>query len=882
MKSADLRKAFIEFFKARGHTHVASSSLVPDNDPTLLFANSGMVQFKDLFLGAEKRAYKRAVTCQKSIRMSGKHNDLENVGVTARHHTFFEMLGNFSFGDYFKKEALTFAWEFVTKTLKIPASRLWVTVLHSDDEAANIWANVCGVAPDRILRMTEKDNFWAMGDTGPCGPCSEIYYYLGDDESKQSEADFRRDDGTYMEIWNNVFMQFERGADGSMKPLPNPSVDTGMGLERTAAVLQGVKSNYDTDILRSLIALCEKLSGLSYDGKDYTPRDLRKDLAYARDVAMRVVADHARTIAFLIAEGISPGSDGRAYVLRRVIRRAVRHARVLEFKEPFLAKACLEVVRLMGDTYPELVERKDLIAKVADAEERGFKETLESGLVVLQKEVEKLKKGQLFPGEAAFLLHDTYGFPLDLTQDALKAYGTSVDEPAFERAMRAQKDRSREDRKAQKISFATVKIEGDKTKFLGYDDLAAEAKLIQIIADGKDRFGSGDMVSLVFEATPFYAESGGQVGDTGLVKFKDAELTVIDTQKVQDKYWVHTCEILRGELNQKIVGEKAKLEVDAGRRTRIRANHSATHLLQSGLRAVLGTHIKQAGSRVDANTLRFDYSHFEAVTPEQLNQVQMFVNDQIRQNHPVVIEQMAIDKAKAKGATALFGEKYGDVVRVVEIGPQSMELCGGTHVQRSGDIGLLLLASEGGISAGVRRIECFAGFGAEAQLLAERDDRRRVQNLIAGDGSSLADQVERIIAQQKNLERELETAKAKLASAVSSDLVKLARTSPKGIKVIAEKVESTDSETLKTMVDRLRQKLGSGVVALASQQDGKGIIIAGVTADLISQINAGTLIKEASKISGGRGGGRADFAQAGGVDPSLMSKALDKLFELVG
>lgn len=883
MKGAEIREAFLSFFESKGHTRVGSSSVIPEGDATLLFTNAGMNQFKDCFLGAEKRNYTRATTCQKCVRISGKHNDLENVGVTARHHTLFEMLGNFSFGDYFKEDAIKYAWEFVTETMKMPKDRLWVTVFEEDDEAAGLWKELTDVNSDRILKMGEKDNFWSMGDTGPCGPCSEIFFYIGDDVEGQSEKEFRKDDGTYLEFWNLVFMQFDRGADGTMNPLPKPSVDTGMGLERMAMILQGKTATYDADLLRSIIAEAERLSGFAYDGSSYEVRDLKKDVSYARDVAMRVIADHSRAITYLIADGVYPGSEGRGYVLRRLIRRAVRHGRVLNFKNPFLAETTSKVVEIMAGAYPELLERKDSIVKIADAEERKFHETIDAGLVVLQKEVKKVKKGKLFAGETAFLLHDTYGFPLDLTQDALKADGIEVDVTAFEAAMTAQKERSREDRKSQKIEFSSVNIDAKATEFLGYNELKAEAKVSAIISacEGKKTFAAGEELSLLFDATPFYAESGGQVGDSGLIRIGDAELSVLDTQKVKNQFFVHECRVENGELSADIIGASAELSVDGARRNKISAHHSATHLVHAALQEVLGDHVKQAGSRVDDRSLRFDYSHFEPVTAEQLVEIQTFVNDQIRSNHEVSTRVMPIDEAKAAGATALFGEKYGDTVRVVEIGPESLELCGGVHVTRSGDIGFLILQSETGVSAGVRRIECLGGAIAHEELLRTQAERNSIGAILKSDASELPAKVERLVSKNRVLEKELEQASAKIASSKSGDLVSTARTSPNGIKVIAESVEGADTNTLRGMVDSLRVKLGSGVVALASSQGDSGILVAGVTSDLASTLHAGSLVKEAVKETGGRGGGRADFAQAGGVDPTKLGDALDKFFGLV-
>lgn len=881
MQGNQVRQAFLEYFRSKGHTVVASSSLVPENDPTLLFSNAGMNQFKDCFLGAEKRAYSRATTCQKCLRVSGKHNDFENVGVTARHHTFFEMLGNFSFGDYFKADAIKFCWEFSTEVLKLPKSRLWVTIFEKDDEAGKLWSELTDIDPKRIIRLGEADNFWAMGETGPCGPCTEIHYYLGDDLNAQSEAQFRSSDGLYLEFWNLVFMQYNRAKDGTLNPLPKPAVDTGMGLERITSILQHVNATYHTDLLRGVITRCEELSGFKYDGASFAVRDLRSDKSYARDVAMRVIADHSRAMAFLIADGVHPASDGRGYVLRRIIRRAIRHGRALEFKEPFLAQTTARVIQMLGDHYSELKERADLIAKVVDAEERKFHETLDSGLALLNREAAKLKTGQLFPGETAFLLHDTYGFPLDLTEDALKAFALKVDSDGFNRAMERQRSRSRQDRESRGITFEAVAVSGAPTTFLGYKESKAEAKLQQIVGEEKKSFSAGERVPLIFNATPFYAESGGQVGDSGTIRFADVELQVLDTQKVQNGYFIHDCVVQAGTLVASHVGQTAALNIDAERRARIRANHSATHLVHAALRSILGSHVKQAGSRVDEFSLRFDFSHFEAVSDGQIKEIEQFVAEQIRGNHEVVTKELPIDEAKRLGAMALFGEKYGAVVRVVEMGPRSLEFCGGTHVGRTGDIGLSLVASEGGVSAGVRRIECFAGVGAEQALQAQRSVLHSLSQLLKCADSEVGEKVERLIARGKQLERELEVAKGKLASSASGDLAEQMRTTARGIKVIVERVDGADTDTLRAMVDRLRVKIGSGVVALAGQSGTGAILVAGVTPDLVKTVHAGNLVKEAVKVSGGKGGGRPDFAQAGGVNPEQIAATLDKFYELV-
>jgi alanyl-tRNA synthetase len=871
MKTGEIRERFLKFFEGKGHTRVPSSSLVVGNDPTLLFANSGMVPFKDLFLGAEKRAYTRATSSQKSLRIAGKHNDFENVGVTARHHTFFEMLGNFSFGDYFKAEAISYAWDFVIKELKFDIKRIWVTIFQDDDEAFDIWAKT-GISKDRIVRLGAESNFWQMGDVGPCGPSSEIFCFLGDDLSVQSEEDFKKDDGRYIEIWNLVFMQFERDKAGELKPLPKPSIDTGMGVERTAAALTLLPSNYDTDVMRSIIATAERLSGFKYDGKNFEVRDLKTDLAYARDVAMRVIADHTRAIAFLIADGVRPASDGRGYVLRRLIRRAARHARVLGLKEPFLKDTCATVIKEMHSVYPELKSQEKNILEVVFAEEQKFAETLDSGMAILRKEVEKLKKGEKFPGKVAFQLHDTYGFPLDLTEDALKPYGVTVDVAAFEAAMTEQRERSRDDRKGQEITYEAVKVNSGATKFLGYTELSAKSKLTEVVELG------GGVNGLVFDATPFYGESGGQVGDIGEISFADCKLRVVDTQKIHGAF-VHRVETVAGEFGPKMVGKEASLLVDKARRDRTKINHSATHVVHAALRNILGTHVAQAGSRVDGDTLRFDYSHHAAVTDSQLSDIHHFAAAEVLSNHAVETKELPIEQARKTGAVALFGEKYGDIVRVVFIGPKSIEFCGGTHVSRSGDIGGIYVLSEGGISSGVRRIECVAGIGALEMVLKQRKERLELVDMLKG--GELTEKVEKMMLRIKTLEKEVEGYKARLASNRGGELIGSAKMTPKGVKVVQAVIEDIDLDGLKTLVDTVRNQLGSGVVVLAANVDGQGTLVAGVTKDLTSTVHAGNLIKEVIKTVGGKGGGRPDFAQAGGMASDKLTGLLERAFQSI-
>ncbi len=871
MKTSEVRQSFLNFFKSKGHTIVESYSLVPHGDPTLMFTNAGMNQFKDCFLGADKREYTRATTSQKVMRISGKHNDFENVGVTARHHTFFEMLGNFSFGDYFKKDAISFAWEYITEVLKLDKKRLWVTIHDSDDEAKELWIKETGISADRILKLGDEDNFWAMGDTGPCGPCTEIHYYLGDINTPQTAEWFLKGDGAFLEIWNLVFMQYNR-QDGKLNPLPKPSVDTGMGLERIAAVMQGKTSNYDIDLMRNIIAKAEAISGFKYDGTSYEPKDLLQDKQYARDVAMRVLADHSRSMTFIVADGVMPSSEGRGYILRRLIRRAIRHGRVLECKKPILAEICKTVIELMSDAYPDLKERQEHVLKVVDAEERKFHETLELGLNLLTKEVSKAEGGKLFSGKTAFTLHDTYGFPLDLTEDALKSYKIKVDVDEFNREMQQQKQRGREDRKSQKISYQAQSFSFEKTKFLGYQKEQAEAKLLELIPSE-----SSDQAALIFDETPFYAESGGQVGDTGEIEIEGNRFEVLDTQKSPSGHIVHSCVLVSGEFSPALKGKKATLKVDSERRKKIKAHHSATHILHYALRTVLGDHVKQAGSRVDDNSFRFDYNHYEPVSEQQLKDVQAIVTKEILANNPIEIKEMDIDAAKAMGAMALFGEKYGKQVRVVKIGNNSIELCGGTHANASGELGTVLIQSEGGIAAGVRRIECIAGAVANQQILEERSDRAQALSLIKGDGDSITSRVEKLLARNKELEKELESSKAKLAGNKAEELLAKASISPAGFKVIKEMVES-DSNALRDMVDNLKVKLGSSVIALANAE---GSLVVGVSSDLSSKFNAGKLVKEAAILAGGKGGGRADFAQAGGLDKSKMNLAFDKIEQLV-
>jgi alanyl-tRNA synthetase len=882
VKTAEIRNSFLKFFENKGHTIVASSSLVPAGDPTLLFANSGMVQFKDCFLGADKRAYTRATTCQKSLRISGKHNDLENVGRTARHHTFFEMLGNFSFGDYFKTDAIKFAWEFVTEVLKLPKDRLWVTIFEEDDEAEQLWQTLTDVNPERIVRRDKKDNFWAMGDTGPCGPCTEIFYYLGDEVKSQSKEEFLLDDGTYIEIWNLVFMQFNRDAQGKMSPLPKPSVDTGMGLERVAGIMQGAKANYDSDILRGLIALAEKMSGKRYDGKDYTERNTLNDSQYATDVAMRVIADHSRAASFLIADGVMPSSDGRGYVLRRLIRRACRHGRVLGFKEPFLYLAAEEVVSLMKDAYPELLTNKEKLTRTIRAEEERFIVSLENGLQLLEREIVKLKSAsaKVLSGEVAFQLHDTYGFPLDLTQDIVQAHGLNVDQDGFSAEMDQQRQRSRTARATEIELILQRAVKTLPTIFKGYEYTQYESKVVGIFnADGEIKSAkAGQEVALVVAETPFYGESGGQVGDTGRISSLTASLDVIDTQKLGGETIVHLCKIVEGEISK---NDSVRLEIDELRRNKIRNHHSATHLLHAALREVLGKEVKQAGSRVSDRSLRFDFTHHESLSESQLSEIEDIANELIRKNSEVETQVLPIEEAKKSGAVALFGEKYGQTVRVVKIGETSKEFCGGTHALRSGDIGSLVIDFESSVSAGVRRIEALVGSNA---VKYTRQNSRTLQELalqLKSSKQELVVKIEKTLDRERELEKTVLRLQQKLNSSKGGDLLQQVTVTKNGINLLASNVEEISPEQLRQLADNLRSRLDSGAIALAGTSSGKAIFLVALTDNLVGKYHAGNLMKEIAILAGSRGGGKPDLAQAGGGDPEKITDALRRFEELI-
>ena len=874
----EIRARFLKFFEDKGHTIVSSSSLVPHNDPTLLFTNAGMNQFKDCFLGAEKRAYVRATTSQKCVRAGGKHNDLENVGRTARHHTFFEMLGNFSFGDYFKKDAISFAWSFLTEDLKLDKSRLYVSVYTNDDEAADIWHNQEGVPRERIFRF-EEDNFWQMGDTGPCGPCSEIFYDNGPEIGCDSpECTVGCDCDRYMEIWNNVFMQFDRQPDGELIPLPKPAVDTGMGLERITTVMQGVQSNYDTDLLRNIIAYIEKLSGKTY-GK-----------ANEDDVSMRVMADHSRATAYLIADGVMPSNEGRGYVLRRIMRRAMRHAKMLGFEDPVLYKTAIYVLEAMADAYPEEAGRKDFVAKVVQNEEERFIQTLGNGLRILQDEIATLsEQGQkTIPGATVFKLYDTYGFPLDLTADIVEKDGFTLDEEGFEACMAEQRAKAREHWKGsgeEAISGIYKKLvdDGIKTTFSGYDKKEDEGQIVAIIRQGElvEEAACGEKVEIVTTATPCYGESGGQVGDTGSIVTAAATVTINDTKKPLPDLFVHQCEVVTGALK---INETATIKVNDERRQRIVLNHTATHLLQAALQKHLGDHIKQAGSLVTPERLRFDFTHFSPVTTAEIIAIEEEVNSQIRANAEVMSQLMSADEAKQSGAMALFGEKYGDEVRVITVGDYSKELCGGTHADAAGDIGLFRILSEGGIAAGIRRIEAVTGEAALNLVHQQQQMVQRLADLVKSDPQQLEMRIQKIVEHQKELEKEVEQLNSKLNAERSNELLDQLQDID-GVKLLAVKVPGVDGKGLREFADQLRDKVGSGVLVLVAESGGKVALLVAVTKDLSSKVKAGDLIKPLAAIVGGRGGGKPELAQAGGSDTAkidaLLKAAPDQLQQLL-
>ena len=858
MKSAEIRQKFLNYFAARDHEIMPSSSLVPANDPTLLFTNAGMVQFKDVFLGDEKRERVRATSSQRCVRAGGKHNDLENVGYTARHHTFFEMLGNFSFGDYFKRGAIQFAWEFLTVELGLQAERLWVTVYQDDDEAADIWLNEIKVDPARFSRLGEKDNFWAMGDTGPCGPCSEIFYDHGPDVAGGPPGSPDEDGDRYIEIWNLVFMQFERKADGSMTPLPKPSVDTGAGLERIAAVLQQVHSNYEIDLFVELISDIAQITGTT---------DLQNN-------SLRVIADHIRSCAFLGVDGVTPSNEGRGYVLRRIIRRAVRHGYRLGVKEVFFYKVVASLARVMGEAYPELLERQTYVEKMLNEEEQQFVRTLENGMTILEKAIKELS-GTVIAGETVFKLYDTYGFPVDLTADIAREHNLTLDMAGFEAAMEVQRDQAR-----AASNFSVVEkldLEGlEKTVFTGYSSLQTEAQIVAIFSPVNEKLDivpANSEVLIVLDTTTFYAESGGQIGDAGLLESGDARFEISETHK-QSEIFIHRGRLTSGHLR---IGDSVRALVAENKRSAITLNHSATHLMNAALRSVLGDHVLQKGSLVEADRLRFDFSHGAPLSAEEIRSIEEQVNDEILANSEVSKEVMPIKAARSKGALALFGEKYGEEVRVVSMGGDySVEFCGGCHVDRTGDIGLFKIVSESGISAGVRRIEAFTGRGALALIEREQDVLREASSLLKTATEGLLDKLSGLLSQNKVLEKQLAQLKAQMAASAGDDLGSRA-VELEGIKILVANIEGFNPKSLRDTVDQLKNKLGASVIVLACEAEGRVNLVAGVSKEVTDRVKAGDLVNMVAEQVGGKGGGRPEMAMAGGSQPENLSVALDSV-----
>ncbi len=881
MTGSQIRQKFLTYFQSKGHNIVPSSPLVPQKDPTLLFTNAGMVQFKNYFTGEEKAPFPRATTSQKCVRAGGKHNDLENVGYTARHHTFFEMLGNFSFGDYFKEGAIAMGWEFLVDILGLPADKLWVTIhegekslgIGPDEEARKIWRKY--VPEDRILAFPSKDNFWQMGDTGPCGPCSEIVIDQGPGVGcGRPECAPGCECDRYLELWNLVFMQFERYADGTIKPLPKPSIDTGMGLERITAIVQRVESNYDTDLFTPILKAIGGIGGKKYERSS------------PDGVSFRVIADHARAATFLISDGVLPSNEGRGYVLRRIMRRAMRHGKKLGINEPFLFRLTDEVIALMEDAYPELVSHREMVKNMISNEEERFSETLNTGLRLWGEEIRKLKEGtmKVIPGELIFKLYDTYGFPLDLTEEIARDEGFTLDKQGFEESMEAQRERARESWKGSGDealrdvykSLAALKL---KTEFVGYERLESEGKILKIfkgeaeVESGK----AGEEVEVITDRTPFYGESGGQAGDQGVLSRNGARMEISRATKPLPEVIVHHGTVKSGILR---VGDTLTLRVNPDTRGRTALNHTATHLLQAALRQVLGDHVKQAGSLVAPDRLRFDYTHFSPLSEEEIEKVEEIVNSRIRENLPVGVSHIPYKEALQTGAMALFGEKYGDVVRLVQVGDISAELCGGTHTGRSGDIGLFKILSETGVASGVRRIEAATGPGAWRAVKKEEAELREVSALLKAKPGELVERVQRILKQQRELERDFQALQVKMASGKSKDLVSSAR-EVKGVRILSAQVEAKDPKSLREMADRLKDQIKSGIVLLGAQGDGKVMLLCAVTPDLAGKYPAQKLIKEIAQMVGGTGGGRPDMAQAGGTKTDGLAGALEKIYELI-
>ncbi|HEY3305359.1 MAG TPA: alanine--tRNA ligase [Candidatus Binatia bacterium] len=873
MTGNEIRKSFLDYFAKRGHTIVRSSSLVPEKDPTLLFTNAGMVQFKNIFLGVEKPSAVRAASAQKCLRISGKHNDLEAVGRDTYHHTFFEMLGNWSFGDYYKKEAIAWAWELLTREWKLPKDKLWATVYEDDEEAERLWLEISGLPKERILRFGEKENFWEMGESGPCGPCSEIHLDRGPEACDHKSVKGHRcrvngDCARYIELWNLVFIQYNRKDDRTLEDLPAKHVDTGMGLERITAVLQGVLSNYDIDYMRGIIAEVEKLAVKKY-GADA-----------AADSSFRVIADHSRAVSFLIADGVIPSNEGRGYVLRRLLRRAARHGRILGLTEPFLYKVAVTVAEVMGDAYPELRERQRYIQEVIRSEEERFSETLEKGLGLLEGAISQMKrhKQKVLSGELAFRLYDTYGFPLDLTEDILRGEGISVDNAGFERLMEEQRSRARG---AREVSQSDLKVQLDRpVRFIGYDRMEAESTVLAIYAEGrgKNEANEGAEIDLITAETPFYGESGGQVGDRGAIETARGDrMEVIDTQHPTPQLTVHRGRVVKGRFQ---VGDEVHLVVDPRHRRRTALNHSATHILHSVLREELGGHVRQAGSLVAAERLRFDFNHTGAIPDEKLADIEQRVNERIRIDADVRTEETSYDEAIRKGALAFFGDKYGDTVRVVKIGDFSTELCGGTHVHRSGEIGIFKLHAEGGVAAGVRRVEAMTGEGALDLIRTYEQRLKEIGSLLRSGADDTVERVKKLLQQQKELEREIETLRGQRGKNQLPELL-AKKQQVDGATLVVSKVERTDANQLRELADQLKEKIGSGFVFLVSAGDSTVSMVASVTKDMTSRYHAGNIVKQIAPIVGGGGGGRPDFAQAGGKDPSKVDEAVDKVWQIV-
>jgi alanyl-tRNA synthetase len=859
--TTSIRQAFLDFFRRKDHEVVPSSPLVPANDPTLLFTNAGMVQFKDVFLGKEKRSYVRAASAQRCVRAGGKHNDLENVGYTARHHTFFEMLGNFSFGDYFKREAITYAWEFLTEVIQLPPERLWITVFDQDDEAADIWLNAIGVDPARFSRIGAKDNFWSMGDTGPCGPCTEIFFDHGPDVPGGPPGTPEEDGDRYIEIWNLVFMQYNRDTSGELAPLPKPSVDTGMGLERLAAILQGVHSNYEIDLFRNLIKAAAEVTGAAdLDSK-----------------SLRVIADHIRACAFLIVDGVIPSNEGRGYVLRRIIRRAIRHGHKLGMRDSFFYRLVAPLAREMGEAYPELVKLQGQVEQVLEHEELRFAETLDHGMKILEEAIGGLQ-GQEIPGDTVFRLYDTFGFPVDLTADIARERDLKIDMTGFETEMQAQRERARASSQFAATNTSGLEITGS-CEFTGYEREVDQATVSGLFVDGEpvDTLQAGIQGVVVLDHTPFYAESGGQVGDRGVLRKQGGVFRVLDTRKQGEGAIIHLGELTQGAIG---LGDQVEALVDHERRAATRLNHSATHLLHAALREVLGDHVQQKGSLVDPERLRFDFSHFQPLSAAELQRIENRVNQQIRANADVETRIMSIDQAKDAGAMALFGEKYGDVVRVLSIGDFSVELCGGTHARRAGDIGLFKIVSEAGVASGVRRIEAVTGEAALAYIGETEETLTDLAGMVKASRDDAAAKVGQLLERNRKLEKELEALKARLASSQGSDLASQAE-DVGGIKVLAARLDGADAKSLRETVDQLKNKLGAAAVILATVTDDKVALVAGVTKAETGRVKAGELVNHVATQLGGRGGGRPDMAQAGGSQPENLDAALASVTDWV-